>query len=95
MTAGLLVGNANGVLQYSPASLPGEVLVARKERGERLPVCGLPWENARRPQPQRGCGEETLRFRRLNNAKDRIFILLFAPSKSLIFPPEYKNSYLD
>jgi len=41
-SASLRVGNTNGVLQTSPG----------------LPVCGLPWENGRRPQPQRGCGEE-------------------------------------
>jgi len=33
-----LAGNGNAVLQISPG----------------LPVCGLPWENAPRPQPQRG-----------------------------------------
>jgi len=33
---------AEGVCSLSPASLTGEVLVARKERGERVAVCGSP-----------------------------------------------------
>jgi len=32
----LRVRNTNGVLQNSPASLSGEVLVVRKERGETV-----------------------------------------------------------
>ena len=35
-TAGRSRGNANGVVKIAPASLPGEVLVARKERGESV-----------------------------------------------------------
>jgi hypothetical protein len=34
---------AEGVSSFSPASLPGKVLVARKERGERC-CLRLPWE---------------------------------------------------
>ena len=58
-SAVFLVGNAEGVQQTSPASLPGEVLVARKERGESVARLWATLGTRRAEhQLRRGCGEE-------------------------------------